>query len=143
MRGIKLLIKNAFRSAWRNIYQIFGLSTLILLVSVISSLILSASGAIIGANNDLKHDSNLRDVVVQVDNAKLRVSSEEAKKLDVDWTTAQEIYQQREIEEAIKALAQENGVAPDVIQWSRTEGRTFTEIKNENNDLQIKTIAKY
>jgi putative ABC transport system permease protein len=79
MRGIKLLIKNAFRSAWRNIYQIFGLSTLILLVSVISSLILSASGAIIGANNDLKHDSNLRDVVVQVDNAKLRVSSEEAK----------------------------------------------------------------
>jgi putative ABC transport system permease protein len=143
MRGIKLLIKNAFRSAWRNIYQIFGLSTLILLVSVISSLILSASGAIIGANNDLKHDSNLRDVVVQVDNAKLRVSSEEAKKLDVDWTTAQEIYQQREIEEAIKALAQENGVAPDAIQWSRTEGRTFTEIKNGNNDLQIKTIAKY
>jgi putative ABC transport system permease protein len=143
MRGIKLLIKNAFRSAWRNIYQIFGLSTLILLVSVISSLILSASGAIIGANNDLKHDSNLRDVVVQVDNAKLRVSSEEAKNLGVDWTTAQEIYQQREIEEAIKALAQENGVAPDAIQWSRTEGRTFTEIKNGNNDLQIKTIAKY
>jgi putative ABC transport system permease protein len=143
MRGIKLLIKNAFRSAWRNIYQIFGLSTLILLVSVISSLILSTSGAIIGANNDLKHDSNLRDVVVQVDNAKLRVSSEEAKNLGVDWTTAQEIYQQREIEEAIKALAQENGVAPDAIQWSRTEGRTFTEIKNGNNDLQIKTIAKY
>jgi putative ABC transport system permease protein len=143
MRGIKLLIKNAFRSAWRNIYQIFGLSTLILLVSVISSLILSASGAIIGANNDLKHDSNLRDVVVQVDNAKLRVSSEEAKNLGVDWTRAQEIYQQREIEEAIKALAQENGVAPDAIQWSRTEGRTFTEIKNGNNDLQIKTIAKY
>jgi putative ABC transport system permease protein len=143
MRGIKLLIKNAFRSAWRNIYQIFGLSTLILLVSVISSLILSTSGAIIGANNDLKHDSNLRDVVVQVDNAKLRVSSEEAKNLGVDWTTAQEIYQQREIEEAIKALAQENGVAPDAIQWSRTEGRTFTEIKNDKNDLQIKTIAKY
>jgi hypothetical protein len=47
-------------------------------------LILSASGAIIGANNDLKHDSNLRDVVVQVDNAKLRVSSEEAKNLGVD-----------------------------------------------------------
>jgi putative ABC transport system permease protein len=75
MRGIRLLIKNAFKSAFRNIYQIIGLSMLILLVALIASLLVSTTNAVIDANDRLQTQSNLRDAVVSIDSSKIQIDS--------------------------------------------------------------------
>ncbi|AHI53272.1 ABC transporter permease [Spiroplasma culicicola] len=140
MKGIRLLLKNAFRSAGRNKSQIIGLSLLVMLVSLVISLLSATTTRIIEAYKDLNTKSNLRDVVMEVNpNDRIKLEDENNEKnwyMDFDESALannQELYQQY----LMNQLSFEYG-----FDWSRTEGRTLASTTINNNDLKIKALAK-
>lgn len=137
MKSVRLLIRNAFRSAKQTIGEIIGLSLLIFLVSLIISLIFSMSSSIFRADDALRKNSNLRDAVVQIDNSKqvnISDSSLGEKYFDDLKESSQELYQEAIINE-LAAVYNFN--------WTRTEGRTFSELQNDSQSILIKAVAKF
>ncbi|AGR41582.1 ABC transporter permease [Spiroplasma taiwanense] len=130
MRGIRLLLKNAFKTAWRSPSQLIGLSSLVMLVSMITSLLSSTSTRVIDAYEYLNTNSNVRNVVMDIDQTTTRLEKPDEFNLNIE---SQEVYQQW----VLNKMAQNYK-----FNWSRTEARTFSDIKMANSSLVIKILAK-
>ncbi|WP_338969702.1 ABC transporter permease [Spiroplasma endosymbiont of Labia minor] len=142
MHGIRLLIKNAFKSSIRNIYQIIGLSSLILLVSLIISLLISTANAVVISNGRLNETSNLRDDLIQISgNSRINYDSKNNPTPEqteifgkLNGETSQEIFQEALVNYLSKEMS---------FDWTRTEGRTFSDLKIDSQSLLIKTLIKF
>ncbi|QHX36980.1 ABC transporter permease [Spiroplasma sp. BIUS-1] len=138
MKGIRLLLKNAFRSAGKNKSQIIGLSLLVMLVSLVISVLSATTTRVVGAYEKLNTQSNLRDIVVDVDLNNEIKENESWKDLS-DYTiegslTQEKLFYQQYI---LNSMSLKYGF--DV---SFTESRLISGLKGKNGDIKVKTISK-
>ncbi len=139
MKGIRLLLKNAFKSAGRNKSQIIGLSLLVMLVSLVISVLGATSTRVVGAYNYLNTQSNLRDYVLDI-NLEDKIlepdeNGKDIKEWEIDKKLAKDdmLYQQYIMNQI--ALKYDLDV-------SFTEARLISGLYGKKGDIRIKAISK-
>ncbi len=139
MKGIRLLLKNAFKSAGRNKSQIIGLSLLVMLVSLVISVLGATSTRVVGAYNYLNTQSNLRDYVLDI-NLEDKIlepdeNGKDIKEWEIDKKLAKDdmLYQQYIMNQI--ALKYDLDV-------SFTEARLISGLYGKKGDMRIKAISK-
>ncbi|AGR42452.1 ABC transporter permease [Spiroplasma diminutum] len=142
MKGIRLLLKNAFKSAGKNKSQIIGLSLLVMLVSLVVAVLAATSTRVADAYKNLSITSNIRDIVLDVDlNNEIKKDADPDNKwddlsyfnLDKDLIDEKLFYQQY----IMNQIALKNDL--DV---SFTEARLISGLKGKNGNIKLKAISK-
>ncbi|WP_338984863.1 ABC transporter permease [Spiroplasma endosymbiont of Diplazon laetatorius] len=159
MKGIRLLLKNAFRSAGKNKSQIIGLSLLVMFVSLVISVLSATTTRVQGAYESLMTTSNLRDYVVDVDMNNQVKQPKPSQNRDeenggetdpesgrVDWEDLSEyILSNGEITDE-KLLLQQYIIAQMGLKYnfssSFTEARLISGLEGKNGSIKVKAISK-
>ncbi|ALD66813.1 ABC transporter permease [Spiroplasma cantharicola] len=139
MKGIRLLLKNAFKSAGKNKSQIIGLSLLVMLVSLVISVLGATSTRVVGAYNQLNSQSNLRDYVVDINMEDKILEPDEngkdIKEWEIDGVLSKDdmLYQQYIMNQiALKYN----------LDVSFTEARLISGLYGKKGDIRVKAISK-
>lgn len=130
LRSIKLLLRNGFRNAKRTKMQIVGLTLLIMLISLLTSISAHTRETIIGGSERLKTESRQNDFIFSV-NPDYRLEQPKDEDLPKNQTLIQQYY--------VNQLSQEDQFD---FSWARTEGRIFSNVTNNGEELKIKALAK-
>ncbi|QHX36149.1 hypothetical protein STIUS_v1c05950 [Spiroplasma sp. TIUS-1] len=130
MKSKRLLLKNAFRSSWKVKSQLFGISLLVMLMTVILSLVTSSSEQITHKNDYLNKISNLRDGIFDLQNSK-GAKTPTDKNIRNDQTYLYQYYFDNMIKEKGYDLS-----------WSRTEARSFSQLTENGNNINMKIVSK-
>ncbi|PPE06116.1 ABC transporter permease [Williamsoniiplasma lucivorax] len=138
-KSLRLTFKNSFKNAFASKSQLFGLITLIALLSLILSMISAISTRVLNQYETLKQSSNQHNVVMQLNpfekvktSPKTQLASEVGKP-PTNIVDAQQYW----LEEYNKTL--DNG---SQFNWSRTEAREFTQVFYKDGLITLKAIAK-
>ncbi|WP_100917013.1 ABC transporter permease [Spiroplasma floricola] len=146
MKGIRLLLKNAFKSSWKNKSQIIGLSLLVMLVSLVTSVLSATSTRVAGAYDKLIVSSNMKDYILDVnlDNQINDPNSQESKEENLwdklsDYKVDKTIVQNKELYQQyiLNQIALKYN-----LDISYTEARLLNGVKNNNESMKIKTVSK-
>jgi len=138
MNALRLTFRNSFKNAFQSVSQLFGLITLITILSLIVSLMTAIYSGVISNYNNLIFNSNLRSLVVAMDNdTRVKTGSDpNAGDIPLNNVAAQQTY----LFQLNQRYETQN---PDwAFDWSRTEERNFSGLKNKQFDLRVKAIAK-
>ncbi|QHX35706.1 hypothetical protein STIUS_v1c01510 [Spiroplasma sp. TIUS-1] len=130
LRSIRLLLRNGFRNAKRTKMQIIGLTLLIMLISLLTSISAHTKETVIGGSERLKIESKQNDFIFSI-NPEYRLQQPEDKNLPENQTLVQQYY--------VNELSQKDKYD---FSWSRTEGRIFSNVTNDGEKLNIKALAK-
>ena len=138
LKGFNLIAKNSFKNAFKLWPLLLGLTLLILVFSLVVSLMSGISNQVIGNYNHLALASNLRDVVGDVPSTLFVKTStdDDSGSVPKNNVEAQEYY--------FYQLSRQYAYANPKLSfsWSRTEGRNFSGIQNDNHNLTIKAVVK-
>ncbi|AUM62964.1 ABC transporter permease [Spiroplasma monobiae] len=150
MKGIRLLLKNAFRSAGKNKSQIIGLSLLVMLVSLVISVLSATTTRVAGAYEKLNVQSNLRDYVVDVNlNNEIKkgknTEGEESESSQISWDILDKYMVKETIGEE-KILLQQYIMTQMSLEHnfdvSFTETRLISGLSGNNGAIKVKAISK-
>ncbi|WP_339030909.1 ABC transporter permease [Spiroplasma endosymbiont of Cantharis nigra] len=139
MKGIRLLLKNSFKSAKKNKSQIIGLSLLVMLVSLVISVLGATSTRVSGAYNQLRSQSNLRDYIVDINiNDKILNPDENAKDIK-QWQTHEQLVK----DDILYQQYIMNQIALKYnLDVSFTESRLISGLYGKKGDIRVKVISK-
>lgn len=133
MKSKTLLLKNAFRSSWKVKSQLFGISLLVMLMTIILSLVSSSNEQISNKNDQLNKSSNLRDGIFDIQNSKSAKTPEDSKAGDVVLPKDQTYLYQYYFDKVAKEYD---------LSWSRTEARSFAQLKENGKNISMKVVTK-
>ncbi|WP_342258824.1 ABC transporter permease [Spiroplasma endosymbiont of Dioctria linearis] len=139
MKGIRLLLKNAFKAAGKNKPQIIGLSLLVMLVSLVISVLGATSTRIVGAYNYLNTQSNLRDYVLDINLEDKILEPDENGKDIKEWETDKKLVKDDMLYQ--QYIMNQIALKYD-LDVSFTEARLISGLYGKKGDIRIKAIAK-
>ncbi|ATZ21366.1 ABC transporter permease [Mesoplasma tabanidae] len=137
-KKIYLMLKNSFKNATKSKTQLIGVTVLAFLLSLVLTLVVSMNVRVIEKYKDMNENSRVHDAVIDL-NPYDKVAtgeSEETEEAPKNLVAAQQywIYKLQE-----KYFEESSDLQ---FEWSRTEAREFSQVKQNKNDLTIKAIAK-
>ncbi|AGR41394.1 ABC transporter permease [Spiroplasma taiwanense] len=142
-----LIIKSGFKTTLKNLGQLIGLGFLVTIAIMVGMSVFITINRVDESYNKLINQSNQHDFIVNVDNS-TRISFDENEWIggeNIDEYANQDLYSQYLINVlSRKGIKSENQIVQgdSYFNWSRTEGRTFNNVKLKNNDLNIKALTK-
>ncbi|ATZ17764.1 ABC transporter permease [Mesoplasma melaleucae] len=133
-----LILKNSFKNATKNKTQLIGVTVLAFLLSLVLTLVVSMNVRVLEKYKDMNEHSRVHDAIVDL-NPYDKVTTgenEESEEAPKNLVAAQQywLYKLQE-----KYFEESNELQ---FQWSRTEAREFSQVKQNDKDLTIKAIAK-
>ncbi|ATI73111.1 ABC transporter permease [Mesoplasma florum] len=137
-KKIYLMLKNSFKNATKSKTQLIGVTVLAFLLSLVLTLVVSMNVRVIEKYKEMNENSRVHDAVIDL-NPYDKVAtgeSEETEEAPKNLVAAQQywIYKLQE-----KYFEESSDLQ---FEWSRTEAREFSQVKQNGNDLTIKAITK-
>lgn len=138
LRKFKHMFKNSYKNATKNKTQLFGVIVLVFLLSLVLTTVVSLNNRVINQYQTILKKSRLHDVIIDLNPYESVSTGETLQTPDAPKNAIE--AQQYWVYKLQEKYASEN---PDLeFDWSRTEAREFSQVKNKDKDLTLKTLVK-
>ncbi|ASZ08916.1 ABC transporter permease [Mesoplasma chauliocola] len=137
-KKIRLMLKNSFKNATKSKTQLIGVTVLAFLLSLVLTLVISMNVRVLDKYQEMNIESRVHDAVIDLNPYDKVATGESANTSEApkNLVAAQQYWlyklQEKYYEESSELQ----------FQWTRTEAREFSQVKQNDNNLTIKAITK-
>ncbi|ARU92205.1 ABC transporter permease [Spiroplasma clarkii] len=143
----QLILKAGFKNTLKNLGQLIGLGFLVTSALILGLFSITTASRIQAGYKDLQTASVQHDFVVDMNNT-TRIYFNQDQWIggeNIDNYSSQDLFEQYLINVlSRKGITNDNGqiIGDSLFTWSRTEARTFRNLKNGERDLNVKVVSK-